>query len=328
MGERDSIPTTATARPGGSKHWVTAGPGRVAASVILAALGAAPPALAQTWNLNANGTWGTAGNWTPVGVPNAVDASATLGPIIASPRTITLAAPATVGTLSFTATRSYTVSSSAAANTLTFDVSSGSASLVDTATAIQTINSNIVLNDPLAVSNTGTATLTLNGAISGTGSLTKSGASTVILNADNTYSGGTTISSGTLQLGVGGGTGSVTGNITNNGRLVFSNGLDPTYAGIISGTGGVTQDGGDTVFLTGANTYSGDTTITAGVLSVGNGGTTGTIGSGNTTVSGALTFDRSDAFAYDGTIANAGDVTNHGSGTLTLGESCRVSGDS
>ena len=68
----------------------------------------------------------------------------------------------------------------------------------------------------------------------GTGTLTLTGA--------NTYTGGTTITAGTLQLGNGGTTGSITGNVVNNGALVFNRSDTLTFAGVISGTGALTAD--------------------------------------------------------------------------------------
>ena len=70
------------------------------------------------------------------------------------------------------------------------------------------------------------------------------GTGTSILTAANTYSGGTTISAGTLQLGNGGITGSIAGNVVDNGALQFNRtdaGLN--LAGNISGTGSVIQAG-------------------------------------------------------------------------------------
>uniref|UniRef100_UPI0013DA6871 autotransporter-associated beta strand repeat-containing protein n=1 Tax=Serratia marcescens TaxID=615 RepID=UPI0013DA6871 len=63
---------------------------------------------------------------------------------------------------------------------------------------------------------------TFAGLIAGTGSLTQAGSGTTILTTNNTYQGGTTINAGTLQLGNGGATGWITGNVTNNGTLAFN----------------------------------------------------------------------------------------------------------
>ena len=79
--------------------------------------------------------------------------------------------------------------------------------------------------------------------ISGTGSLTKTGTGTMILTGANTYTGGTTISAGTLQIGNGGTTGTVAGNIVDNAALVFNRTDTLTYAGVISGTGSLTKFG-------------------------------------------------------------------------------------
>ena len=63
------------------------------------------------------------------------------------------------------------------------------------------------------------------------------------LTGNNAYTGGTTISGGTLQIGNAGTSGSVAGNIVDNAALVFDRSDDLTYAGGISGSGSVAQVG-------------------------------------------------------------------------------------
>ena len=112
--------------------------------------------------------------------------------------------------------------------------------------------------------------LTNNGAISGNGSLVKDGAGTLILPTDNSYAGGTTISNGTLQLGVNGGTGKLNANgaITNYGALVFNNFGSFALLGPISGTGSLTKSGFGSLTLAGANTYTGSNIVNGGTLLV------------------------------------------------------------
>jgi autotransporter-associated beta strand protein len=155
------------------------------------------------------------------------------------------------------------------------------------------------------------------GTVNGTGSGVKDGVGTLTLTGNNTYSGGTTINAGTLQLGNGGTTGSITGNVTDNGTLAFDRSDAVTFSGAISGTGSLAQLGSGTVTLTGNNTYSGVTTISAGTLQIGNGGTTGSI-VGNVADNGTLAFDRSDAVTFSGAISGTGSVLQLGSGTVTL----------
>ncbi|MDR2874686.1 MAG: autotransporter domain-containing protein, partial [Methylobacillus sp.] len=92
-----------------------------------------------------------------------------------------------------------------------------------------------------------------------------------IFTADNTYAGRTTIQNATLQLGNGGTTGNIAGDVllANNGALFFYRSTDMTLAGNISGNGTVTQNGTGKVTLTGTNSYSGNTTILSGTLQFG-----------------------------------------------------------
>src|SRR5690606_23555287 len=155
------------------------------------------------------------------------------------------------------------------------------------------------------------------GVIGGARKLAEAGTGATTLTGTNTYSGGTTISAGTLAIGNGGTTGSITGDVTNNGALQFNRSDAVGFAGAISGTGSVTQAGSGTTTLTGANTYSGGTTISAGTLSIGDGGTAGSI-TGDVTNNGTLQFNRSDAVGFAGVIGGTGSLTQAGSGATTL----------
>ncbi|MBF7731763.1 autotransporter-associated beta strand repeat-containing protein, partial [Pseudomonas sp. N040] len=70
------------------------------------------------------------------------------------------------------------------------------------------------------------------------------------------------------------------GAVVNNSTLQINRSNNLTMANVISGSGALNQIGSGTTSLTGTNTYSGTTTISAGTLSIGAGGTTGSLGSG------------------------------------------------
>src|SRR4029077_5503615 len=103
--------------------------------------------------------------------------------------------------------------------------------------------------------------LTIANDISGTGSLGQIGNGTTILTGTNSYTGGTTIAAGTLQVGNGGTSGALAGNVTNNGVLAFNRADTVTFGGGITGTGSLVQLGAGTTILTGNGNYSGGTTI-------------------------------------------------------------------
>ncbi|WP_228350880.1 MULTISPECIES: beta strand repeat-containing protein [Limnobaculum] len=114
---------------------------------------------------------------------------------------------------------------------------------------------------------TNSADLTYAGIVSGSGTLEKnSAATTLILTGDNTFTGSTLISGGTLQIGSGGSSGSITGNIVNNDALSFNRSDDITYAGVLSGTGSLTKLGGGSLTLSAADSSQGNVAVNAGSL--------------------------------------------------------------
>ena len=158
------------------------------------------------------------------------------------------------------------------------------------------------------------------GTISGTGSVDILGGKT-IFTANHNYTGLTTIDGGaTLQLGNNTSTGSIVGDVVDNGTLAFNRSDTLTYAGKIYGTGGVTQAGSGTTVLSGSNTYSGATNINAGVLSVradSNLGTGSSIvfGGGTLQIAGTSAFSSSKGVMLNstGTI----NVTNSAGATFS-----------
>ncbi|CAA2156765.1 Extracellular serine protease [Methylobacterium brachiatum] len=106
------------------------------------------------------------------------------------------------------------------------------------------------------------------GTMDGAGGLTKAGAGTLTLTGSNTYTGGTTIAAGTLQVGNGGTSGSLVGDVANAGTLAFNRADAVTFAGSVSGPGSLAQRGPGTLTLTAAHSFTGPTTLAAGGLSL------------------------------------------------------------
>ena len=180
------------------------------------------------------------------------------------------------------------------------------------------------------------STTTLNGVINSI-----SGTAVVNITAPNVRV--TTVSGGTLNVGATSGTagsvpttvttlsgGRVTVNttgaltltagssvravpITNNGTVIFNMTVGGTYVGVISGRGGLQKTGPAGLILTGANTYTGVTTVSAGTL---RGNTTSL--RGPIVNNALLQFDQASSGTYAGVISGTGELQKIGEGVLTL----------
>ncbi|MFA6288056.1 MAG: autotransporter-associated beta strand repeat-containing protein [Opitutaceae bacterium] len=240
--------------------------------------------------------------------------------------------------------------------------------------------------DPLTFT-IASGTATENGVVSGTGSLTKTGAGTLRLGATNTYTGGTFVNAGTIELGANNalGTGAIT--ITGGGlraageartltNALFTSGSitvgrsttfagtttlnaattiiasnpdgpansDTTFSGPISGSFGVTLAegagglgiGSGNIVFSGANTYTGGTTLrtrllinsdaalgaASGALTMEGGTLRATTSIDSTRAitlgSGGGTFEMGNSSSFSGTVSGSGALTKSGAGTLTL----------
>ena len=138
----------------------------------------------------------------------------------------------------------------------------------------QALGTDLFLMDGTGVTFQGAADSFFTGTIASLGGdtgLVKNGTGTLTLTGANTYAGGTTINGGALQIGNGGTSGSIMGNVTDNASLIFDRSDVYTFGGVISGTGSVTQNGTGTLILTAQNTYAGGTTVNAGTFQLGDG---------------------------------------------------------
>jgi len=194
-------------------------------------------AVSGNWNVNANGNWSTATNWTSNPVVPGTTAGDVIGLTfnITATRTVTINGPTSRigGILNIgdtNATNSYVLTNSGGA-TFTFN-NSGTSQLNQVSTSsTNTISAPLIVADNLTISNLSANTLTISGTIgsstagtktitnngSGTGGVTVSGVisnatgtvalaqtsstSTLTLSVANTYSGGTTLTSGVLLVG-------------------------------------------------------------------------------------------------------------------------------
>lgn len=222
------------------------------------------------------------------------------------------------------------------AGTVTVDASAGSISVTGMQFAsdgYQITGAPITLADPNSIIRVGDGSAaganykaTIGSVLTGSGGLNKTDLGALILTADNNYTGGTTITGGTLQLGNGGTSGSVTGNIVNNGTLTFNRSDVATFAGAISGNGTIQQNGTGTINLTGQSTgFGGTVLVNAGTLGVNNGGV---LNSSN--VYTALNVDSTATVAVDGagsSLNSTGDLAigASGAGTLTIANGGKVS---
>ena len=107
--------------------------------------------------------------------------------------------------------------------------------------------------------------------------------------------------------------------VSNNSTLNFNGGYDNcTLSGNITGSAGLNIIGGSgTRIFTGTNSY-GWTAIGAGILKIGNGGATGTLGLGPVTNNATLTFSHTNSLTVSNLIAGSGALVQSGPGTLTL----------
>jgi outer membrane autotransporter protein len=153
-------------------------------------------------------------------------------------------------------------------------------------------------------------------ALTGDSQLIKEDFGKLVLAGANTYTGGTIVAQGILQIGNGGTTGSITaGDVTDNAVLEFnrSDALDFT-GNQIYGSGMVIQAGTGTTTLKAVNTYTGGTVVAVGTLM----GTSNSFGSGDIIDAATLIINQPTDASFANVISGAGSFIKQGAGSLNL----------
>ena len=191
-------------------------------------------AVSAMWNVDGGGSWNTAVNWLPVGVPNSNGAFVTFGSALFTPgnapANIAVTGPKTVGSMVFDNTTgpiSYNLTGGAA-DTITLN--NGLAiPTISVISGNHTIAAPMILAQNTNIAPTFGTMLTISGNIAGAGtglSITDTG--TVVLSGANTYTGVTSINAGTLEIVSGASLGSSSGLVEKNGALFRINAAGAT----------------------------------------------------------------------------------------------------
>ncbi|MBB5035103.1 PEP-CTERM sorting domain-containing protein [Prosthecobacter vanneervenii] len=299
--------------------------------LLAAACLAQTPVSAQSTFTTASGnqSWGTASNWSPSGVPNAVGASVIFNTPSGGNQAInSFGAVRTVGYMTINNDSANTFSITTT-NTLTFDATSGNAALTVAGSGdnLSTFASSlsVVLNDSLDLSVTNTASsaadgaLKISGAISGAGRIIKTGAGIMTLaSSSNTFTGGVSILGGTVRISAGAALGAAPASYVPDQIIINGGTLEYTGSGVTSASnrGFALGSSTGTISVTGTGSYQ-----IAGIVS----DVTGQSGALRKTGSGTLYINPGSANTYSGgtTIVSGtlqiGIAGSLGTGTVNLG---------
>jgi autotransporter-associated beta strand protein len=309
----------------------------------------------SNWNLATGGSWNSAGSWDAGGIPNAAQATAIFGSAIGSTAAnVTLDGSEIVGEVDFNNTSGgqYTVSQGSGGSLILNN--NGATAVLDNKNGNHTISAPVSLVDAakVVVDNAGD-TLTISGVLSNNTTaktLTVAGPGTLVLTQANTYgpsagSTGTILTGGTVQLQNAGALGAGDVAVNNNAKVqAGANGLtvannvvigsgvtatvdtqanNLTLSGVISeasASGGLAKTGSGVLQLTGAESYTGATTVTNGTLQVGN-GISGSLNSGSAVsvaAAGVLAIDQADTTSFGNAISNNGTINTMAAGANAL----------
>ena len=194
-----------------------------------------------TWITPSDGSWSSTGNWSNNIVADDIGVTADFSKLaLSADTTVTLDTPATVGGLTFADMgNAFKWILGAAGNTLTLNAGTNTP-------IINVVNKTTIIGP----------------VVTGSSGLMKTGTGTLTFTGNNTYSGGTEISAGTIQIANGTGSTATAGSggiqIDASGTLTFNFGAtQDSFGNNLTGTGTIVQNGPNEVGFTGVNSFSG-----------------------------------------------------------------------
>ena len=206
-------------------------------------------------------------------------------------------------------------------------------------TAATTLENAVSLNSSTGTFNTNGNAVTLSGVVSGSGVLVKNGSGTLSLRGTNTYSGGTVINGGVINIvsdsnlgdpsggiAMDNGTLQVSADVSSNRNVILNsgggsfdtNGSSLALNGILSGVGTLTKLGGGPLTLRGTNTYTGGTVINDGMVNIVSDANLGDSTGSVTFNGGMLQAGATLATSRNLTVLNGGGGLDNGGNAVTL----------
>ena len=252
------------------------------------------PIIIRTWASTGGGSWTTGANWGGEEWPDTFGEGAILGTSITAPSTLTLDSAITMSSLTFNSTRSYTISGD---GSIAFNGGASSADIrTMTSAGSHLFDVPVSFVGPVRIATIANSTITFGKDITSSAPATLSGAGTVVFAGAAGFS-SVSVDGGTLQIGNGGASGSVSApqiNVASGAKVVLNRSNDFAFSTNVKGSGApLIHDGTGTTTLGGSDNSYSTLHLRAGTVRLGSVNAVPNVGG---VMSAALVMDGSATF--------------------------------